>query len=61
MTADFSDATWRTSSYSGDTGNCVQVAVTAPAVGVRDSKRPRAGILAFPAPAWTRFLVTVRG
>lgn len=58
--ADFSRATWHTSSYSGNTGSCVQVAVTAPAVGVRDSKRPEAGALTFPTHTWTRFLTTVR-
>ncbi|MGH3096557.1 MAG: DUF397 domain-containing protein [Streptosporangiales bacterium] len=56
----FADASWRTSSYSGDAGNCVQVAFATPAVGVRDSKRPHAGTLAFPAPTWTRFLATLR-
>ncbi|RZS37144.1 uncharacterized protein DUF397 [Herbihabitans rhizosphaerae] len=28
ITADFGTARWRTSSYSGDSGNCVEVAFT---------------------------------
>lgn len=54
------DTTWRTSSYSGDAGSCVQVAVTAPAVGVRDSKRPQAGALTFTPHAWHHLLRIVR-
>lgn len=48
---------WRTSSYSGENGNCV--AVKFPAAGpvaVRDSKNPTGPQLAFPASAWAEFL-----
>jgi hypothetical protein len=39
MMVDLSQAMWRKSSYSGQTGNCVEVAVGLPgAVAVRDSK-----------------------
>ncbi|XVS63609.1 DUF397 domain-containing protein [Actinosynnema sp. CA-299493] len=49
---------WRKSSYSGDANNdnCVEVAFSAPEVAVRDSKNPRAGVLAFPMSVWQRFL-----
>ncbi|PSL58615.1 uncharacterized protein DUF397 [Saccharothrix carnea] len=49
---------WRTSSCSGDADNdnCVEVAFSGPAVGVRDSKSPEAGVVAFSASAWQRFL-----
>jgi hypothetical protein len=40
--------TWRTSSYSGSNGgNCIEVATTVNTVAVRDSKDPRAAVLAF--------------
>jgi hypothetical protein len=43
-----SRAAWRTSSYSGANGNCVQVASTAPdTIAVRDSQDPRGPRLAF--------------
>ena len=61
---------WRTSSYSGSGGTCVQVgwrtssysgnsievAATPERVLVRDSKDPDGPTLAVPTPAWRRFL-----
>ncbi|MEU4444186.1 DUF397 domain-containing protein [Actinosynnema sp. NPDC050801] len=49
---------WRKSGRSGggSGGNCVEVAFAGPAVGVRDSKKPDAGALVFPASAWQRFV-----
>jgi hypothetical protein len=57
-TVDFTGALWRKSGRSGggSGGNCVEVAFAGPAVGVRDSKKPDAGALAFPASAWQRFV-----
>jgi hypothetical protein len=52
---DLSSARWRKSSRSTDTSNCVEVAVTAGAVAVRDSKHPTGGVLAVPPHAWTVF------
>lgn len=48
--------TWRTSSYSGSNGNCVQVAL-GPAVAVRDSKNTTGPTLSFNASAWRAFTV----
>ncbi len=54
---------WHKSSRSGQDGSngaCVEVAFTGPAVAVRDSKRPAAGTLAFPADGWARFTGALR-
>ncbi|MGW4562160.1 DUF397 domain-containing protein [Streptomyces sp. NPDC004561] len=53
-------ATWRKSSYSGDTGGqCVEVANLTPDIAVRDSKDRQGPALLFPAAAWTAFLESV--
>jgi hypothetical protein len=53
--------TWRKSSYSGGTGtgNCVEVAMTSEAVGVRDSKNLSGPTLAFDTTQWREFLGSV--
>lgn len=50
---------WRKSSRSGDT-NCVEVAVTGPAVLVRDSKDPAGGVLEFSPASWAGFIRSLR-
>ncbi|MBP2330255.1 hypothetical protein JOF56_010640 [Kibdelosporangium banguiense] len=55
MTTD-SPTTWRKSSYSTGTGNCVEVAPAADGVVIRHSKHPAAGTIAFPDHAWTAFV-----
>jgi hypothetical protein len=48
--------TWRKSKYSGNSGNCVEVADTARRVLlVRDTKDREGGALAFTADAWQTF------
>lgn len=47
---------WRKSSYTGDQGNCVEVAWPNQEVAVRDSKQPAGPTLAFPASTWHAFL-----
>jgi hypothetical protein len=39
---------WRTSSYSADQGNCVELAHTATSGAIRDSKNPDGGHLEVP-------------
>lgn len=50
---------WRSSSYSGPQGNCVEVAV-GPVVGVRDTKDREGGTLLFGQRAWSDFLAGLR-
>jgi hypothetical protein len=48
---------WRKSSYSGSSGtDCVEVAVGAEAVGVRDSKNVDGPRLAFSTGNWRTFI-----
>jgi Domain of unknown function (DUF397) len=51
---------WRNSSYSGQNGNCLEVAVLSPAVAVRDSKDPDGHHLAFPLATWRAFARRIR-
>ena len=50
---------WRTSSYSGNSGNCVEVAPAPEGVLVRDSKDPAGPALAVTTAQWQAFLATV--
>ncbi|MFG2683328.1 DUF397 domain-containing protein [Streptomyces sp. NPDC048392] len=49
---------WRKSSYSGegDGNSCVEIAVSAGRVGVRDSKTPARASLTFPPEAFAPFV-----
>ncbi|MFD7546184.1 DUF397 domain-containing protein [Streptomyces sp. NPDC059578] len=48
--------TWRKSSYSGgDQGQCLEIAETASAVHVRDSKNPESVALTFTTAQFTAF------
>ncbi|MBD0689509.1 DUF397 domain-containing protein [Streptomyces sp. CBMA123] len=59
--ADLSDAAWFKSSYSGNGGQCVEVASGFPGlIPVRDSKDPDGPALVFPAEAWESFVAGVR-
>jgi hypothetical protein len=55
---------WRTSSYSGQGGDCVEVgahpASSGGTIPVRDSKRPQSGVITFGRHAFTAFLSAVR-
>ncbi|MET8698357.1 DUF397 domain-containing protein [Kitasatospora sp. NPDC004723] len=58
---DLASARWRKSTYSGQGGECVEVAPDFPgAVPVRDSKDPSGPALVFPAAAFTAFVDAVR-
>lgn len=51
---------WRKSDACGLSSNCVEVAVRADGVGVRDSKDPDGPVLEFTAAEWAAFLAGVR-
>jgi hypothetical protein len=59
-TPKLSGAQWRTSSYSGSNGNCVQVAVAIPVIAVRDSTDPDGPALGFTPDQWRTFTGTVK-
>ena len=48
-------AIWRKSSYSGNSGNCVEVANLGHAVAVRDSKDPNGPKLILTLDGWLTF------
>ena len=54
-------ASWRKSSYSGGSQNCVEVAAGLPgAVGVRDSKDPGGPALVVTPASWRAFTARVK-
>ncbi len=58
---DLSCAQWHKSSYSGQNGNCVEVARNLPAlVAIRDSKSPDGPNLLVSPETWRAFLLTLR-
>jgi len=58
---DLSRAEWHKSSYSSQSGNCVEVARNLPElVAVRDSKAPGGAKLVISRQSWRAFISTVR-
>jgi hypothetical protein len=51
---------WRKSTYSNGTSNCVEVAMTTPAVAVRDTKDRSGPVLLFSPADWRKFTAAVR-
>jgi hypothetical protein len=55
---------WRTSSYTGDQGNCVEIGHAGDqhgnVIAIRDTKSRRGGALLLTAVAWTEFRSEVR-
>jgi hypothetical protein len=49
------DPTWRTSSYSGGQGNCIEVGNHGSRVLVRDTQDRTGSVLQFTPGAWRRF------
>jgi Domain of unknown function (DUF397) len=58
---DLSRAEWQKSSYSGQSGNCVEVTRKLPGlVAVRDSKEPGGAKLVVSPETWRAFIRNVR-
>ena len=51
---------WRKSSYSSNTGNCVEAALLPDTIAVRDSKNPGGPALTFTSEAWRAFVRGLR-
>ena len=51
---------WRKSSYSSDSGNCVEVASAPNHIYVRDSKDPQLTAISYNTGAWRAFIRAVR-
>jgi len=60
MELDLSRAQWKKSSYSGNSGNCVEVAQLGQAVAVRDSKDPEGVVLVVERSGWRRLLFDLK-
>jgi hypothetical protein len=60
MTVPDDRVTWRKSAQSQQESDCVEVALTACKVGVRDTKDRPGGQLAVPTAAWSAFTDAVR-
>ncbi|MGW1075810.1 DUF397 domain-containing protein [Streptomyces sp. NPDC002537] len=53
--------TWRKSTYSGSTVECVEISDDIPGtVPVRDSKAPHGPKLTFSTPSWSAFVTSVK-
>ena len=57
---DLSRAAWRTSTYSGNGGNCVEVTPARRMMSVRDSQDRQGPKLVFGAALWTAFTAQVK-
>ncbi|QNE76798.1 DUF397 domain-containing protein [Streptomyces finlayi] len=61
ITPNLEVAAWRKSSYSGQGGDCIEVADGLPGVmPVRDSKVPHGPALSFSAHSWSAFVGAVK-
>ncbi|WP_425445709.1 DUF397 domain-containing protein [Umezawaea tangerina] len=58
--AEVPDSSWRKSSASNATGDCVEVAMANNSALVRNSRNKHGEILAFPPFTWNRFLRSAR-
>ncbi|HEV2376233.1 MAG TPA: DUF397 domain-containing protein [Streptosporangiaceae bacterium] len=54
-------AVWQRSSYSGTTGNCVEVAPLPRLVTVRDSKNPDGPVLRLTPQQWRHLVAGIKG
>jgi hypothetical protein len=57
---DLSRAQWRRSSYSGNSGNCIEAADLKTTVAIRDSKNPDSSVLIVKPVEWLNFIHMVK-
>ncbi len=61
LASDLDKASWRKSTFSGDSGDCIEVADGFPGLTpVRDSKNPGGPALVFAADAFASFVAGVK-
>ena len=60
MHKEFAEELWFKSSYTTEQGQCVEVAMTPDAVGVRDSKNRRGGHFTVTGDQWSAFIDHVK-
>ena len=60
MANDLSCAHWRKSRYSGNSGNCVEVALLHGLVAVRDSKDKESPVLLVTTDVWAHFIDEIK-
>ncbi|MGH3677418.1 MAG: DUF397 domain-containing protein [Mycobacterium sp.] len=59
-TANVGEPRWRKSSYSGNNGQCVELAILSDGMtAIRDSKNPNGGIVLLTGAEWTAFRDTL--
>jgi uncharacterized protein DUF397 len=59
-TVNFGSAVWHKSSFSDHNGSCVEVALTAMAVGIRDSKDIGVGPLVVAPDGWAALVAVLK-
>jgi hypothetical protein len=59
--AELSRAAWRTSSYSNNGGECVELAAVGALVCVRDTRHRAGAVLTFTPAAWKQYTVSLKG
>ncbi|WP_434742317.1 DUF397 domain-containing protein [Micromonospora sp. SH-82] len=58
---DLTRASWRKSTRSGSSGNCIEIADGHPGVvGVRDSKDQQGPVLSFTSGQWSDFVQSIK-
>ncbi len=57
---DLTGANWRKSSYSSNSGNCVEAALLPDMIAVRDSKNPDGPALVLDRNDWAAFIGGIR-
>ena len=57
----YDSAVWRKSKHSGNSANCVEIALSDTSVLVRDSHDRSGPVLALSAPRWRELMRRIRG